>query len=95
MRTTEVENASVGKALSERWNKAESKMVVLLPKEGVSAIDAEGQPFEGIKERETLFKTIKNGIDNPNVKIKTIDCNINDNEFAVTAAEELINLMNK
>ena len=70
-------------------------MTVLLPKRGVSMIDAEGQPFEGVEERRTLFDTIKNGIDNPNVEIIELDNNINDKEFALTAARKLIELIEK
>ena len=70
-------------------------MTVLLPKCGVSMIDAEGQPFEGVEERRTLFDTIKNGIDNPNVEIIELDNNINDKEFALTAARKLIELIEK
>lgn len=95
MRTTELENSKVGAALSEKWNKAETDMLVLLPGKGVSMIDAEGQPFEGEKEREILFDSIRNGIDNPKVEIRVMDNNINDADFAITAAKELIRLMNK
>ena len=93
MRTTEPENAKIGKVLAEKWNKAETNMDVLLPLKGVSMIDADGQPFNGPKEREILFETIKSGITNPLVSITSCDCNINDKEFAETAAEKLINLI--
>lgn len=93
MRTTEPENAKIGKVLAEKWNKAETNMDVMLPCEGVSMIDAEGQPFDGPKEREILFETIKSGITNPLVRITSCNFNINDKEFAETAAEKLINLI--
>ncbi|MBE6018393.1 MAG: UPF0261 family protein [Lachnospiraceae bacterium] len=93
MRTTEPENAKIGKVLAEKWNKAETNMDVMLPCKGVSMIDAEGQPFDGPKEREILFETIKSGITNPLVRITSCNCNINDKEFAETAAEKLINLI--
>lgn len=95
MRTTQLENSKVGEALSEKWNKAETEMLILLPEKGVSMIDAEGQPFEGETERKTLFESIQNGIDNPKVEIRTLEYNINDPEFAITAAKELIRLMEK
>lgn len=93
MRTTEPENAKIGKVLAEKWNKAETDMDVMLPCKGVSMIDAEGQPFDGPKEREILFETIKSGITNPLVRITSCNFNINDKEFAETAAEKLINLI--
>ena len=93
MRTTAEENVKIGTELSKKWNQAETEITVLLPKKGVSMIDAEGQPFEGVMERTTLFDTIKNGIDNEKVHIVEMDNNINDKEFALKAAQTLIDLM--
>lgn len=93
MRTTVPENAKVGSKLAEKWNKAESDMVLMLPQKGVSMIDAEGQPFDGTKEREMLFNTLKAGISNNHVKLIELDANINDKEFAIAAAEQLIRLI--
>ena len=45
MRTTAPENAKIADKLAEKWNKAEVPMTILLPKKGVSMIDAEGQPL--------------------------------------------------
>lgn len=95
MRTTESENAKIGEKLAEKWNKAESDMVLMLPKKGVSMIDAEGQPFEGKKERQALFNTLKERIANDHVKIIEMDANINDREFAVAAAGQLVSLIEK
>ena len=57
-------------------------------------IDAEGQPFDGPEERKVLFETIKENINNENVKIEELPNNINDTEFARAAAKELIRLLN-
>ncbi|MCR4891772.1 MAG: Tm-1-like ATP-binding domain-containing protein [Lachnospiraceae bacterium] len=93
MRTTPEENVEIGKNLADKWDKASREIVILLPKKGVSMIDAEGQPFDGPKERETLFATIKENIANDKVKICEMDNNINDQDFALTAAKELIRLI--
>jgi uncharacterized protein (UPF0261 family) len=93
MRTTVSENAEIGTRLAEKWNKAECKMTLFLPKQGVSMIDAAGQPFEGIEERETLFKTLKDKLTNENVSIVEMDNNINDASFAEAAAQRLIDLI--
>ena len=95
MRTTVPENSRIGTMLASKWNQAKSDMTIILPKKGVSMIDAEGQPFEGNDEREALFDAIKNGINNEHVQIIEKDNNINDEEFALTAAKELIRLMNE
>lgn len=95
MRTTVEENIKIGEMLGEKWNCAETDMIVMLPKSGVSMIDAEGQPFEGKEERKILFSSIKNKIHNKYVKIVEMENNINDYEFAVTAAKKLVELMQK
>ena len=56
-------------------------------------IDGEGQPFEGVEERQALFAAIRTGITNEKVQIIEKDAHINDEEFAVDAAKELIRLM--
>ncbi len=95
MRTTVPENAKIGSMLASKWDQAETDMTVLLPAKGVSMIDAEGQPFEGVAEREALFDAIRSGIKNEHVQIIEKDNNINDEEFALTAAKELIRLMDE
>lgn len=95
MRTTVPENQKIGTMLASKWNQAETDMAILLPEKGVSMIDAEGQPFNGVEERKTLFDAIEKGIDNKYVEIIKLDCNINDKLFAEAAARKLIELMNK
>ncbi|MCI8483749.1 MAG: UPF0261 family protein [Lachnospiraceae bacterium] len=95
MRTTVDENEEIGKKLAEKWNQAETDMVLLLPEKGVSMIDAAGQPFDGPSERESLFYALKQGITNKNVSVLELDHHINDKEFAETAAQKLIDLMEK
>ena len=93
MRTTVEENVEIAHRLAEKWNGARRKMVLLLPKKGVSMIDAEGQPFDGPEERKTLFDTLKKEIHNNDVEIVEMDNNINDENFALTAAKTLLELM--
>lgn len=93
MRTTVEENVEIAHRLAEKWNGAQRKMVLLLPQKGVSMIDAEGQPFDGPEERKTLFDTLKKEIHNDNVEIVEMDNNINDENFALTAAKTLLELM--
>ena len=95
MRTTVAENVKIGMKLAEKWTQAEREMTLLLPLQGVSMIDAEGQVFNGPEERQALFNTLKEKIDNPFVKILEMEHNINEDAFAVTAAKELIALMEK
>lgn len=59
MRTSVEENKVIAEKLAERWNETENKMTLFLPKQGVSMIDAKGQPFDGPEERKVLFDTLK------------------------------------
>lgn len=93
MRTTVDENVKIAHRLAEKWNDAQQKMTLLLPKKGVSMIDAEGQPFDGPEERKALFETLKKEIHNKQVEIIELDHNINDEDFAITAAKKLLALM--
>lgn len=93
MRTTAPECAKIGAALAEKWNRATTDMVVLLPEKGVSMIDAAGQPFDDPNARHILFQTIQENINNPHIRIENMPNNINDSAFAVHAAKELMVLM--
>ena len=60
MRTSVEENKVIAEKLAERWNETENKMTLFLPKQGVSMIDAKGQPFDGPEERKvSLMKMLK------------------------------------
>lgn len=93
MRTSVAENAKIAEKLASKWNKAQVPMTLLLPKRGVSMIDADGQPFNGVEERKILFDTLKANITNELVEIRELDNNINDADFAEAAAKRLIELI--
>ena len=95
MRTSVEECKQIAEKLAAKWNKAQVPMTVLLPKKGVSMIDADGQPFNGVEERKILFDTLKANIKNELVEISELDNNINDTDFAETAAKRLIELIEK
>lgn len=92
MRTTVEENRGLGKKLAEKLNMARGKTVVMLPLKGVSAIDAEGQPFYGKEEDQMLFDTLLQNLDSKIERIE-MDNNINDDEFAIAAAKKLVELL--
>ena len=58
---------------------------------GISAIDAEGQPFDDPEARRALHDAIRSGM-RPSDVIE-LDLHINDPEFADFAARKLIELM--
>ncbi|WP_455542070.1 Tm-1-like ATP-binding domain-containing protein [Intestinibacter sp.] len=94
MRTTVQENVKIGQKLVEKLNMTLGKSVLMLPLNGVSAIDAENQPFYGPKEDEALFDVLRNGVNREHVDIIELNNNINDKIFGETAAQKLIDLIN-
>ena len=93
MRTSEAENADLGKIIAEKLNKATGATVLMLPLLGVSGIDMENQPFYGPAEDQTLFDALRSNIDKKIVNLEEFDLHINDKLFAETAAQKLIDLM--
>lgn len=92
MRTTVEENVGLGKKIAEKLNMAPGKTALFLPLKGVSMIDAEGQPFYGPEEDKALFETLRANI-GPKVELVEMDNNVNDDAFAVAAAQKLLDLL--
>lgn len=95
MRTTIEENKAIAEKIAEKLNMANGKTTLMLPLKGVSMIDAVGEPFYGEAEDKMLFETLQANIDKKVVDIETFDLHINDQKFAETAAQKLIDLMKK
>lgn len=93
MRTDIEENRKLGEKLAEKLNASESPTTLMLPLRGVSMIDSEGQPFYGPEEDAMLFNTLRRLVNKDKVEIVEMDHNINDEIFAVAAAQKLIDLM--
>ena len=90
MRTTVPENRKLGRILAEKLNAATGPTALLLPLAGVSAIDAEGQPFDDPEARKALYEEIRAAIDPSKVELIEIDANINDEAFSKAAAGKLL-----
>lgn len=95
MRTTVEENKELGEIIAKKLNMTEGPTTLMLPLKGVSMIDAEGQPFYGPAEDQMLFDMLRKNIDRTKVEIIEMDNNINDEEFALTAAKKLVELINE
>jgi uncharacterized protein (UPF0261 family) len=89
MRTTPRENRELGEMLARKLNQANGPVVLLLPLQGVSAIDRRGQPFFDPVADSSLFDALRTHI-GPNVKLLELDLHINDPEFARAIAEEFL-----
>ena len=87
MRTTPGENRRIGAFIVERLNRMEGPVRFLLPLQGVSAIDAPGQPFHDPAANEALFSTIRASWKAaPNRQLIELDAHINSPEFAAALA---------
>jgi uncharacterized protein (UPF0261 family) len=91
MRTTAEECAEIGADIGRKLSSAQGPSMVLLPRQGVSAIDRAGQPFDDPAARQSLFTALRKAAGR--VPIVELDAHINDEEFAVAAAQGLIELM--
>jgi uncharacterized protein (UPF0261 family) len=86
MRTTPEENSRIGAWIVDRVNKMKGPVRFLLPLRGVSAIDAESQPFHSVEADVALFQAIRKGWKPAaNRKLVELDFHINDAVFAEAA----------
>lgn len=95
MRTTVEENRKIGEKIAEKLNLSTGYAVLMLPLKGLSGLDAEGQPFYGPEENNMLFNTLKENVDRSKVEIIEMNAHINEKEFAETAAQKLIELIER
>jgi len=85
MRTTAEENERMGRWIGERLNQMDGPVRLFLPEGGVSALDAQGQPFWDPEADATLFRALERTVrQGANRQIIRIPKNINDPEFAST-----------
>ncbi len=89
MRTTVDENAALGKMMARKLSQAKGQTTVIIPKRGVSAIDAQGQPFDSPEARAAWIQNLKQNVTD-NVTVIEMDNNINDDAFATRLAETLL-----
>ena len=92
MRTNKSENEGLGKLLASKLNNAKAAVQVLLPLQGLSQIDRDGDIFYQPEVNAVLFEAIKDNA-NKNIPIIEMDTHINDEVFATTLVESLINII--
>jgi uncharacterized protein (UPF0261 family) len=94
MRTTPEENDRLGKEIAEKASAARGPTAVLVPLRGVSAIDAEGQPFWWPEADAALFQSLRLWM-SPRVELVELDLHVNDLDFAEAAAGALLGFLRK
>jgi uncharacterized protein (UPF0261 family) len=89
MRTTVNESAELGRRVGAKLAAASGPTVLLVPRGGVSALDAPGQAFADSQADDALFAAVTDGVAGSEVVVIDSPLHINDQEFAVRAADEL------
>jgi uncharacterized protein (UPF0261 family) len=89
MRTTPEESAELGRRIARKLSQATGPVSLFVPLEGVSMIDAEGQPFHDPEADAALFEALRDGLGGSHVELIELDNNVNDEEFAMAMAEKL------
>ena len=89
MRTTPEETAELGRIMARKLSEAQGPTTVIIPTQGVSAIDQTGQPFDSPEARTAWIENLKAHIGD-NVTVVEMDAHINDDEFATKLVETLL-----
>ena len=86
MRTTADECRAVGEWIGGKLNASEGPIRFLIPLRGVSSLDVEGGAFRDAEADAELFSAIERTVQwTANRQLITLDCHINDPEFAAAA----------
>lgn len=93
MRTTVDECAQLGNEIAHKAAASTGPTAILLPLNGVSAIDQTGQPFDDPAARQATFDAIRQN--HGNVELIELHNHINDQQFAEAAAHKLLKLISK
>jgi uncharacterized protein (UPF0261 family)/ABC-type branched-subunit amino acid transport system ATPase component len=94
MRTTTVENQAIGRFIAAKLNQMEGPVRFLLPRKGVSLIDAPAQPFHDPAADQMLFDTLEREFrPGPNRRLIKLDMNINDPAFAQALVDNFLDII--
>jgi len=91
MRTTAEENAQIGAIIGRNVAASIGPAVIMLPLQGVSAIDKDGEPFNDLESRDALFDAIR--ANRGTSQLVELENHINDPDFALAAANRLVDLI--
>jgi uncharacterized protein (UPF0261 family) len=93
MRTTRDENAELGRRLGEKLAAATGPTALVVPRNGVSALDAEGMPFRDEPADAALFAAALDAVHGSAVTVIDVNAHINDKDLAVRIADLLHELI--
>ncbi|WP_240605874.1 Tm-1-like ATP-binding domain-containing protein [Planctomonas deserti] len=95
MRTTAEESAELGRRVGAKLAAATGPVVLLVPRGGVSALDAPGMDFFDPAADDALFGAVLDAVRDSSVVVIDSECHLNDDEFARRAADELHGLVRR
>jgi uncharacterized protein (UPF0261 family) len=88
MRTTAEENATMGAWLAERLNRCTGPVRFLIPEQGVSALDAPGQPFQDPAADAALFAALTRDFNQTETRrLIRLPLHINDPAFSAALVD--------
>jgi uncharacterized protein (UPF0261 family) len=91
MRTTPEECGKLGQELARKAAASTGPTTILLPLDGVSAIDQTGKPFDDPAARDTMYQAIREH--HGPAELVELPLHINDTSFAEAAAQKLLELI--
>ncbi len=92
MRTSPAECQVIGEHIARQISRAKGPVKLLLPLQGVSAIDKEGKAFHDPAADAVLFGALRKNVA-ASVEVVALDLHINDEAFALSLAEHLLALL--
>jgi uncharacterized protein (UPF0261 family) len=93
MRTTPEENREIARWIARKLNRATAPVVLLIPEQGVSMIDAPGQPFYDSAADASLFEELEACVHQDEVRrIVRLPYHINDRQFSEHLVNEFLRL---
>lgn len=94
MRTNAEENSQMGRIFAEKANQARGPVAFLLPLQGVSILDGEGQPFCDWEVDQAFFAALKANL-RPGIPVVELEHNINDPQFSARAVAMMLELIDQ
>src|SRR4029079_15429740 len=92
MRTNLEENQRLGEIFAEKANVATGPVAVLIPRDGVSILDGDGQCFCDRPADEAMFTALRERL-RPEISFVEMNANINDAIFAKQAVDMMLQLI--
>ena len=89
MRTTPAEMAELGARIGRKAAAAKGPVEVFWPDRGVSALDADGQPFRDPAADEACREALDRELNAAGLSLHRIDAHLNDPAFATAMADRL------